>query len=94
MELEATGPSRIFNAAQTAAMLSGPGADDAQPGSTNTARLEALVLQLTQEVEGLRAEARATATHTARSARLLDRMERDGLTVKTDADTPLSTVAI
>ena len=36
-----------------------------------------------------RAEARATATHTARMVRLQDDWTGRGLTVKTDADTPL-----
>lgn len=46
-ELEATGPSRIFNASQTAEILRGS-------GGSNTARLEALVERLTQEVVQLR----------------------------------------
>jgi phage-related minor tail protein len=46
-ELELTGPSRIFNASQTAEILRGG------PGG-HTARLEALVERLTQEVTQLR----------------------------------------
>lgn len=49
-------------------------------GSTsgNTARLERLVEALTQEVQNLRAEARATATNTGKTAKLLDRAMPDG----------------
>lgn len=47
-------------------------------GSGDTARLEALIDGLTQEVIGLRAEAQATAGHTSRTARLLDRAMPDG----------------
>ena len=73
-ELEVTGPSRIFSANQTRGMFSGGG---------NTARLEALVERLTREVEGLRAEAQATAGHTSQTARLLDRAMPDGDAIAT-----------
>jgi hypothetical protein len=68
-ELEATGPSRIFNANQTRSLLG---------GGSSTARLEALVERLTQEVSDLRQEARATATNTNKTAKLLDRAMPDG----------------
>ena len=68
-ELEATGPSRIFNAAQTRSMLNGGG---------NTERLEALVENLTQEVQGLRFEARSTAIHTSATTAILKRVTPDG----------------
>jgi hypothetical protein len=71
-ELEATGPSRIFNADQTRGLLAG--------GST---RLEALVQRLTQEVEGLRAEARATASNTNKTAKILGRVTQDGESITT-----------
>ena len=77
-ELEVTGPSRIFNASQTRAMLSGGAGAD-------TGRLEALVQSLTQEVQGLRAEARATASHSAKTARILTRVTRDGEALQTVA---------
>ena len=84
-ELEVTGPSRIFNASQTRGMLGGGG----------NGHLEALVQRLTQEVEGLRAEARATATNTNKTAKILSRVSQDGdsLTVSTDSTNPLVTVA-
>jgi hypothetical protein len=67
-ELEVTGPSRIYSASQTAALLSGGG----------NAELIAEVRALRQEVAGLRAEAQATAGHTSKTARLLDRAMPDG----------------
>lgn len=74
-ELEATGPSRIFSASQTAAMLSGGG----------NAELIAEVRALRSEVAGLRAEAQATAGHTSKTARLLDRAMPDGDALATRA---------
>lgn len=79
-ELEATGPSRIFNANQTRNMMG---------GSEMMAELRAL----REEVANLRAEARATASNTAKIVRQGDRMEVDGMLVRTEADTPLATVA-
>ena len=64
-ELEATGPSRIYSASQTAGMLGGGAA---------VAELRAL----RDEVALLRAEAQATAGHTGRTARALDRAMPDG----------------
>jgi hypothetical protein len=81
-ELEATGPALIYSADQTARLLSG--------GSDQRALLAALQA-LQSEVEGLRFEARATAGHTARLSRLHQDWDGRGLTVKTDADTPLAT---
>lgn len=83
-ELEVTGPARIYNASQTRAMLGGG-------GGSNTDLLAEL-RALRAEVRALRAEAQATAGHTAKTARHLDRMDADGLLVRTDADTPLATV--
>jgi hypothetical protein len=54
------------------------------PGSTGGAyssgnvQLESLVQKLTTEVEGLRAEARATATHTSNINRQIERLTPDG----------------
>jgi len=56
-ELEATGPSRIFNASQTSAMLGG-----------NNARLESLVEGLTQEVQRLQAIVNDGNKNTRRAA--------------------------
>lgn len=69
-ELEFTGPSRILNASDTAALLSGGG-------------LATAVAELTREVAELRAEQRtgqaAIAANTAKSARLLDKFDNDGM---------------
>jgi hypothetical protein len=81
-ELEVTGPSRIYSASQTAAMLGGGGS------GAMVAELRAL----RAELRALRAESQATAGHTAKTARHLDRMSADGLLVRTDSDTPLATV--
>lgn len=52
----------------------------------SSAVLAAAVERLTREVEGLRVEARATAGHTEKSARLLDRVvDGDALTTKAEA---------
>lgn len=85
-ELEATGPSRIWSASQTRALLA-PASGSSDPAML--AELQAL----RREVENLRAEARATATATAKTSRQLERFEIDGLTVRTEADSPLATVA-
>lgn len=69
-ELEFTGPSHILSASDTAALLSGGG-------------LATAVAQLSREVSELRAEARtaqaAIAANTAKSARLLDKFDVDGM---------------
>jgi hypothetical protein len=66
-ELEATGPSRIWNADDTAAMLSG--------GSGNTA--------LVAEIQALRADIRAAnaaiARNTMDTAKLMRRWDGDGM---------------
>lgn len=61
-ELEATGPSRIWNQQQLAQAIGGGG---------NNARLEALVEALTAEVAALKAAANATAQNTSQSAAVL-----------------------
>ena len=55
----------------------------------NVARLEALVEILTHEVQGLRAETRAVVGNTGKAAKDLREFRDRGMTVKTDADTPL-----
>jgi hypothetical protein len=69
-ELEFTGPSQILSAGDTAALLSGGG-------------LAVAVAQLSREVSELRAESRAAqsaiAANTAKSARLLDKFDVDGM---------------
>lgn len=82
-ELEATGPSRIFNANQTRSILSGAG---------SSADLVAEVRALRAEVANQRIELRAIATTNAKMARQGDRLENEGLVVRTDADTPLHVV--
>ena len=67
-EVESTGPSRIFNQQQLGQALSGGG----------NAELIQEVRALREEVRGLRAEAQATAGHTSKTARLLDRAMPDG----------------
>lgn len=68
-ELEVTGPARIFNAAQTRQLLAGRDTDQA---------LVAELAAVRAEIAALRAEAQATAIHTSKTARILDRVARDG----------------
>ena len=81
-ELEAVGPARYWSAAQTAGMAAGSSQDQRE-----------LIAEIRQLRDDLRAGHGAIATSSARAAALLDRFERDGLVVRTDADAPLSTVA-
>lgn len=71
-ELEVTGPSRIYNAAQTANILSG--------SSDNST--------LVEEVQMLRAEVRANVVHSAKIARILERVTPDGDSIATTTVTP------
>jgi phage-related minor tail protein len=64
-ELEVTGPARYLSAADTMAALQGGGSN---------AALVAEVRALREEMQGLRAEARATAVSTSKTARTLDRV--------------------
>jgi predicted transcriptional regulator len=61
-----------------------------------TAQSAEQLRDLLSEIRGIRSDMRAQAVPVAESTRktadLLDRFERDGLTVKTDFDTPLHTV--
>lgn len=70
-ELEATGPSRIYNANQTMAMLGGGGAVADE------------IRALREEVALLRYEARATAVNTAKTTRMLDDVTQGGTTIRT-----------
>lgn len=72
-ELQVTGPARIYNAQQTAGMLAG-----------GVGMIEELRL-LRQEVNELRFEARATATNTNKTQRLLERVTLDGEAMQTVA---------
>lgn len=64
-ELEVTGPSRIFNAGDTAGMLSGGNVVEA-------------IKVLNANLELLRAEVRADVQHNAKTAKLLDRVIPEG----------------
>ena len=65
-ELEFTGPSRIASHEQLMRRLSSP--------PDGNAALVAEIRALRTELEGLRSETRATATHSEKSARLLGRV--------------------
>lgn len=82
-EIINTGPARIFNAAQTRDILNG-GSSAEQAAETRALR---------EQVANLQAALEAIATYTSKTARQLERFEADGMTVKTDADTPLKTEA-
>lgn len=82
-ELEATGPSRIFSSVETRNILS---------GASNDALL-AEVRALREEVANLNAAAMATAGNTGKIARQGDRIEIDGLVIRTESDSPILTVA-
>jgi hypothetical protein len=73
-ELEATGPARYWTAAQTSALVN---------GGTGSADVVAELRALRADVSDLRAEARATASHTAKTARLIDRAMPDGQSIQT-----------
>ena len=79
-ELEATGPARYWSNSQTSALMQG-------------GDVAAEIRALRDEVTELRYEARATASNTSKMAKLQDNWDVRGLTVKTDADQPLVTVA-
>ena len=69
-ELEVTGPSQIYNAADTANMLRGGGANNAEV----VAELRALAARL----EAIERNTSATAGHTAKSARQSERVMPGG----------------
>lgn len=79
-ELEFTGPSRILNATDTAALLANGG-------------LAQAVSDLAGEVAGLRAEVQSVAVHTFESAKTLKVMRGDGIVVRTEVGAPLETIA-
>ena len=82
-ELEATGPSRIFNATQTRGMLQGNGSGD-------------MVLELRAlraDNADMRAELRAIANSNARMAKLAERADQDGTLVRTESVQPLHIVS-
>lgn len=75
-ELEATGPARYWTASQTASLVNGQSTPATEPVVAELRALRA-------EVSDLRAETRATASHTAKTARLLDRAMPDGQSIQT-----------
>lgn len=86
-ELEVTGPSRIFSAERTQAILSGGGNQELLLAELRALRQSNEALRA--EVASLRIEARATASNTGKTARQLDRIEMDGMVVRTEAGAPL-----
>jgi len=71
---------RVYSASQTANIIGGNMAGE--------------IRALREEMSMLRYEARATAVNTSKIARLQDNWDVRGLTVKTDVDQPLDTVAV
>jgi tape measure domain-containing protein len=72
-ELEVTGPSRIFNAGQTEALLRNSGGNE-----TMVAEIRALRAELAALREQQQSEALAIARNTGTTARLLERVMPDG----------------
>ena len=79
-EAEVTGPARYFSASDTAEMF-------------GNGEMAAEIRALRDEVSLMRAETRATAVNTSKMVRLQDNWDVRGLTIKTDADQPIATVA-
>jgi TP901 family phage tail tape measure protein len=82
-ELEATGPSRIYNAAQTQSLLAGSGGD-------STARLEALIAQQAEimrqqsrQLENMSYELRAIAGSTGYTSAVLKKVTQGGESLQT-----------
>jgi hypothetical protein len=71
---------QVYSASQSASIIGGDVAGE--------------IRALREEVSLLRYEARATAVNTAKVARLQDNWDVRGLTVRTDVDQPLDTVAV
>jgi hypothetical protein len=71
---------RVYSASQSANIIGGEVAGE--------------IRALREEVSLLRYEARSTAVNTSKIARLQDNWDVRGLTVKTDVDQPLDTVAV
>jgi len=81
----ALGFDAYTTSAVTAASYTAPAAVASTAGADASAALAAEVRALRTEVEGLRAEARATALNTAATTRLLDRVSEGGDAVRTVA---------
>jgi hypothetical protein len=74
MELEATGPARIWNASQTAAMMRGAGA-----GGEGSAAVVAAIKSLEQKMQVLQEQ---IVVNTGKHARKLERWDIDGVPVR------------
>lgn len=84
-EFEVTGPSHIYNAQQLRRLGGGSGGN---------ADVVAELRALRQDNDNMRIELRALVSSNARMAKLAERAEIDGQLVRTDADTPLTTVVL
>jgi len=73
VELEATGPSRIFNASQTAAMLSGSGS-----GMSNTSALELKLDAMINRLDMIEAATRTSAVANNKLTKTIDRVIAPG----------------
>ena len=83
-----------LDAAETARIVVAEVATQMTGSSADQTALIAELRAMRQEVVDLRAEARATAGHTAALSRLHSRWDADGLLVRNDSDTPLTTTVI
>ena len=72
-----TGPSRIFNASQTRSLL--------QSGGSSGQELVNELRALRQSNENMRAELRAIASATVKTAKILGRVTQDGESITTSA---------
>ncbi len=90
-ELEVTGPSRIFSAERTQSILSGGGNQELLIAELRALRQSNEAMR--EELANLRIEARATASNTGKTARQLDRLEMDGMLVRTEVGAPLQVEA-
>jgi hypothetical protein len=79
-EVEVTGPSQIYSASQSRGMFGGGGNGDV------VKELRALRI----EVANLRSETRATAISTAKIAKQGERVEQDGMLIRSDSDVPVT----
>ena len=91
-ELEATGPARIYNAAETARMMQG----GVSPSDNSELLIELQALRA--EVAALRSEnlqvGVALATNTSKTARIMDRWDVNGAPVQNAEGTTLKTKAV
>ena len=91
-ELEVTGPSRIYNAADTMAMLRNPQANSAALADGLKA-MAAELAAVRAELAAIKANTQAGAVHQADSADSLRKLKNNGVQVWTDPAEPLTTQA-